>query len=219
MKVKEALKVHQGDLIKLGADNGYIYCEVCDERVFEVLRGYDRDETETIKTNLQRVTNYIDRIDRIWAMKLSIKAKDLQEKSNAKFEKQWRVKIKKKAAALREENKKRAEKGRKPRKTEAELFIELQTEKEKEKAELDEQIAREIELLTEENKEAQEDDLRKRKSYKERLEKRLESYTPIAERQVRDIYKAIYGETVILFEGLESGKYWSVKEYREAHYE
>lgn len=77
MKVKEALKVHQGDLIKLGADGGFIYCEICDERVFEVLRGYDRDETEVMKTNLQRVTNYIDRIDRIWAMKLSIKAKDL----------------------------------------------------------------------------------------------------------------------------------------------
>ena len=53
------------------------------------------------------------------------------------------------------------------------------------------------------------------------LTKMLDRYTPIRDREVKEVYKSVlpnkYGvkDTIILYKGTESGKYWDITEFEE----
>ena len=46
----------------------------------------------------------------------------------------------------------------------------------------------------------------------------IEELTPYLTREVEEVYKSLRGETVIIFHGRESGKYWTIEEYMKDVY-
>lgn len=167
MTVREALNGHKGEIIKLGADAGFIYCDINDETTEQTLTKLDANNVIQIKISLKRTLDYIGRFNEIWTRK----------KQN-------------KLAEYEEETEKRLKKGKEPKCTKEELLERLEQLKLK--------------------------DFKQKTTYAQRLQARQDKYIPFLDREVREIYKACYGETIILFKGLESGDYWTVKEYRDA---
>ena len=47
------------------------------------------------------------------------------------------------------------------------------------------------------------------------LPQRIENYVGIADRKVKEEYESIEGGTIIIFDGLEVGAYWTYDEYKE----
>lgn len=51
------------------------------------------------------------------------------------------------------------------------------------------------------------------------LPPRIEAFTNYPEREVKEEYDSIEGGTIVIFEGLEQGDYWTVEEYEKANKE
>lgn len=66
MTVRYALIKYQGKIIKIGADNGFIYCGKCDENILDVIEQLSKEKHEELKRGMAKVNHRLNNFEKIW---------------------------------------------------------------------------------------------------------------------------------------------------------
>lgn len=66
MTVRYALIKHQGEIIKIGADNGFVYCGKCDENILDVIEQIGKEKHEELKRGMAKVNHRLNNFETIW---------------------------------------------------------------------------------------------------------------------------------------------------------
>ena len=80
-----------------------------------------------------------------------------------------------------------------------------------------ESIKRDIEIITKRISHEKDVDRRRLDNQLKSLKERIDSWTSFLEREVVEVFTGIYGDRIIIFDGVEEGAYWDEDEYRKAH--
>lgn len=87
MKLKEVLKLYQGKQIKIGADISFMYCEICDENIWDIIQKLSDERHKFIQQKLINYKEYLKNFDKFWNEKLQ------RQLNNAKLNKLNRFEI------------------------------------------------------------------------------------------------------------------------------
>ncbi len=61
MNLKEALQLHQGCQVKVGADTSFIYCSICDDKIFDVIQKMSDERYDFIIERKKIYTNLFNK--------------------------------------------------------------------------------------------------------------------------------------------------------------
>lgn len=95
MKLKEQLELLKGYDVKIGGGISFIYCEICDENIFNIIEknsiDYHRDLIKIKNELLYEIENF----DSIWKQYVNNKIKILKNKQTQKIENESNILLEK----------------------------------------------------------------------------------------------------------------------------
>lgn len=195
MLLKEALQLYQGHQIKVGADTSFIYCQICDENIYETINKLSDDRFVYNHVKLDEFKYLYDNFENIWKKRIKQRIELFKKRQQDKIlDEIDEMKPKKKS-------KKKIES----------LIIELNRKYKKEfELELDEFKVK-LNL-------AKQKDWQRIKNGLNNFTNQVENWKPFLEREVLEIYDAqLYTCKIVKFEGPEIGAYWDKDEYDKAN--
>lgn len=166
MKLREALKNHMGERVKIGAQSSFIFCGTMSEEVYQVFEKHDKIEEHRLQNILDNTRKHDEKFDCIWNDKTEAEMKVFNAAAR-KFKWSHDMMYKKHTDLM-----KRIEQRKKNDRMRVDKLLRI-------------------------------------------LPQRIENYVPIKERKVKEEYESLEGGTIIIFDGLESGAYWTYDEYEE----
>lgn len=201
MTLREAIRSHQGEVVKIGAFACFIYCDLCDETTEDFIEELDDTEKKQVREAARRTRAYLKDFNKIWESRIALKLAKIEER---------RKDVKKSLERL-DLDESRIRLSDIPRAEKQEKLKEIFSARRQLKVERIETRERVLRDLAKEK----EKDYKRAVLSAEKAALKKEQYRPLITRTVREIYKGIYGETIILIEGTEVGSYWTVKGFRK----
>lgn len=188
MILLEALKQYQGHQVKLGADTSFIYCQICDENIFDLIKQMSDERFAFIHNKKDEYIYLYDNFENIWENRFKQRIEALQ--NNQKKRATEHIKLKHRKVKNID--------------TLVDKYMKLNKEK------FDIEI-KELELkLTL----AKQDEYTKVRKNLKRYKHYCKIWKPYLEREVIEVYDSIiYDCKIIRFEGVEVGQYWDKDEY------
>lgn len=194
MNLREALEMYQGHQVKVGSEVAFVYCQICDENIYDLMDKLSDERNAFIHEKYEYYKHYNDNFEAVWGKGFKnriTRFKNIQRNGVIKKLKSTIQGFKK----LDEEYK--------------QLLIETEL--------LDPKYEEDLNEYIEKIKSRKDEDRKKVSNAKTRYKTYIDTWSPYLERKIVEIYDAtLYDARIIKFEGPEHGPYWDKEEYDKA---
>lgn len=202
MLLKEQLEQMKGCYVKLGSKMSFVYCQINDDNIENVLNKLGKEEYKRILEVLARTKKHLDNFETRWEKNIKRRVEYLEKKQKNKL-----------AAKIKNEtnNYKRLCK-----KEKIEIDLDkIEEIKDTTTKEYEKNFAEEMQELLKKAQEDKAEDFRVSSNRLENYTLYKKEFIPFVEREVIEVYPSIVEDNtfIIRFTGHEQGRFWDKDEY------